>query len=141
MCESLRNLCFHQFFYTLYCHLIGDVLIVAEGSNLTYVLFINDFLLQVDCESDALLAADVSSSGELLAFGDSGGYVHVWGASEHALVNLHSLPTEVSTELKQIIVYMVLVLKVLQVIDLTFAVSGTNYYGCELNIFYRIISN
>ncbi|KAG0613820.1 hypothetical protein M758_6G131500 [Ceratodon purpureus] len=49
---------------------------------------------QVDCESDALLAADVSSSGELLAFGDSGGYVHVWGASEHALVNLHSLPTE-----------------------------------------------
>nr|XP_024386798.1 PAN2-PAN3 deadenylation complex catalytic subunit Pan2-like isoform X3 [Physcomitrium patens] len=49
---------------------------------------------QVDCESDHLLSTDVSSSGELLAFGDSGGYVHVWGASEHDLVNLHSLPTE-----------------------------------------------
>lgn len=87
-----------------------------------------------------MLAADVSSSGELLAFGDSGGYVHVWGASEHALVNLHSLPTEVSLELKQINSHMALVPKVLQVVDTTLALSGTNHYGCQLNDLYRIIS-
>lgn len=68
----------------------------------TFIVFNNELLLQVDCESDALLAADVSSSGELLAFGDSGGYVHVWGASEHALVNIQSLPTEVSLELSKL---------------------------------------
>ncbi|KAH9536486.1 hypothetical protein CY35_16G002500 [Sphagnum magellanicum] len=49
---------------------------------------------QVNCDTDALLASDVSSSGELLGFGDSGGYVHVWGTSEHAHANLFSLPTE-----------------------------------------------
>ena len=95
-------------------------------------------LPQVDCESDALSAADVSSSGELLAFGDSGGYVHVWGASEHALVNLHSHPAEVFLILEQIIVYMALVLKILQVVAMTFALSGTNHYGCQLNVFVQV---
>jgi hypothetical protein len=54
------------------------------------------YSMQVNCDTDALLASDVSSSGELLGFGDSGGYVHVWGTSEHAHANLFSLPTEVS---------------------------------------------
>jgi hypothetical protein len=107
--------------------LFGDAFTGLEESNLANTLFISELLLQVDCESDALLAADVSSSGELLAFGDSGGYAHVWGASEHALVNLHSLTTEVSLTLKQVHIYMAFVLKVLEVVDLTFVICGTNH--------------
>ncbi|GBG65163.1 hypothetical protein CBR_g49959 [Chara braunii] len=48
---------------------------------------------QVDCGGDALLACDISSSGELLAFGDAGEYVHLWGSYEGARVNLFSMPT------------------------------------------------
>jgi hypothetical protein len=96
--------------------LFGDAFTGLEESNLANTLFISELLLQVDCESDALLA-----------FGDSGGYAHVWGASEHALVNLHSLTTEVSLTLKQVHIYMAFVLKVLEVVDLTFVICGTNH--------------
>lgn len=37
---------------------------------------------RVDCEGDALLSFDVSSAGDSLAFGDGGGYVHLWANHE-----------------------------------------------------------
>ena len=48
----------------------------------------------MDCEGDALLCCQVSSSGALLAFGDSGGFVHLWGGSEAWDPNLPSIPLE-----------------------------------------------
>ena len=51
-------------------------------------------MCQVDCEGDALLSADISSSGESLAFGDGGGFVHLWSAQAAPRVNLFSGPTE-----------------------------------------------
>lgn len=42
---------------------------------------------QVDTEGDALTAAAISSSGECLAFGGSGGYVHLWAHSHDPAVN------------------------------------------------------
>eukprot|EP00897_Mesotaenium_endlicherianum_P000236 jgi/Mesen1/10212/ME000077S09547 len=47
---------------------------------------------QLDCQGDALLTCDMAPSGELVAFGDTGGYVHLWGASEDARVALHFPP-------------------------------------------------
>lgn len=41
-----------------------------------------------------LTSVDFSSSGECLAFGGSGGYVHVWGYSQEPRVNLRSSPLE-----------------------------------------------
>jgi hypothetical protein len=41
---------------------------------------------RVDCEGDALLSFDVSSAGDSLAFGDGGGYVHLWANQEDAPV-------------------------------------------------------
>jgi len=41
---------------------------------------------RVDCEGDALLSFDVSSAGDSLAFGDGGGYVHLWVNHEGAPV-------------------------------------------------------
>eukprot|EP00850_Spirogloea_muscicola_P011319 SM000070S21285 [mRNA] locus=s70:22412:31223:- [translate_table: standard] len=66
------------------------VLTDVQGSGLSFHQY------QVDCEGDALLAADISSSGQLVAFGDAGGYVHLWGASALGRVNLFSQPIEVA---------------------------------------------
>eukprot|EP00271_Cylindrocystis_brebissonii_P019200 TRINITY_DN5748_c0_g1_i5.p1 TRINITY_DN5748_c0_g1~~TRINITY_DN5748_c0_g1_i5.p1 ORF type:complete len:602 (-),score=103.63 TRINITY_DN5748_c0_g1_i5:18-1823(-) len=49
---------------------------------------------RVDCSGDALLTCDVSSSGEFLAFGDSGGFAHLWAANDSAAVNLVSQPLD-----------------------------------------------
>jgi hypothetical protein len=44
-------------------------------------------MYQVDTEGDALVCAAISSTGECLAFGGSGGYVHLWATSAEPSVN------------------------------------------------------
>ncbi|KAL4859552.1 PAN2-PAN3 deadenylation complex catalytic subunit pan2 [Chlorella vulgaris] len=44
-------------------------------------------LYQVETEGDILVSAAISSSGECLAFGGSGGYVHLWAPSADPSVN------------------------------------------------------
>ncbi|KAL4430743.1 hypothetical protein ABPG75_005999 [Micractinium tetrahymenae] len=44
-------------------------------------------MYQVETEGDLLTAAAISSSGECLAFGGSGGYVHLWAHSHDPAVN------------------------------------------------------
>jgi hypothetical protein len=41
---------------------------------------------RVDCEGDQALCFDVSSTGDSLAFGDGGGYVHLWASHEDVMV-------------------------------------------------------
>ena len=50
--------------------------------------------MQVETEGDALTTVDFSSSGECLAFGGSGGFVHLWGYNQTPRVNLRSVPVE-----------------------------------------------
>eukprot|EP00232_Nephroselmis_pyriformis_P020844 CAMPEP_0182864542 /NCGR_PEP_ID=MMETSP0034_2-20130328/7223_1 /TAXON_ID=156128 /ORGANISM="Nephroselmis pyriformis, Strain CCMP717" /LENGTH=596 /DNA_ID=CAMNT_0024996801 /DNA_START=83 /DNA_END=1869 /DNA_ORIENTATION=- len=51
---------------------------------------------RVDCEGDVLACCDQGAAGEALAFGDTGGYVHLWSAVEAPKVNLYSIPTELA---------------------------------------------
>jgi hypothetical protein len=44
-------------------------------------------MYQVETEGDILVSAAISSSGECLAFGGSGGYVHLWAPSADPSVN------------------------------------------------------
>jgi len=48
---------------------------------------------QVDTNGDPLLAFDVSSTGEIMALGDAGGYVHQWADRSHSyfIPSLHFL--------------------------------------------------
>ena len=45
------------------------------------------FWVQAETEGDALLSCSVSPSGECLAFGGSGGYVHLWASHGQPSVN------------------------------------------------------
>eukprot|EP00899_Mesostigma_viride_P021198 jgi/Mesvir1/2907/Mv13978-RA.1 len=49
---------------------------------------------QVDCEGDAMLCCDVSSSGESIGFADEGGFFHLWAATNEPRANLISVPSE-----------------------------------------------
>ena len=51
--------------------------------------------MKVDTEGDMLTSVDFSSSGECLAFGGSGGFVHLWGFSSEPRANLRSNPIEI----------------------------------------------
>lgn len=44
-------------------------------------------MYQVNTEGDMLVSAAISSSGECLAFGGTGGYVHLWAHSHEPSVN------------------------------------------------------
>ena len=41
----------------------------------------------MDAEGDALLSCAISTSGECMAFGGSGGYAHLWAGSAEPAVN------------------------------------------------------
>jgi hypothetical protein len=43
------------------------------------------------------MAASMSSSGEMTAFGTAGGYLHLWASSETPRVNHYSRPTAFAT--------------------------------------------
>ena len=43
---------------------------------------------------DALLAADMSATGEVVAFGSAGGLVHTWAFAAPARVNAYARPPE-----------------------------------------------
>ena len=49
---------------------------------------------QIESDGDFVSSFDVSSSGEVLAFGDSGGFVHRWVDRQPFTVNQSSQPTE-----------------------------------------------
>ena len=51
--------------------------------------------MKVDTEGDLLTSVDFSSSGECLAFGGSGGFVHLWGFNSEPRANLRSSPIEI----------------------------------------------
>ena len=51
--------------------------------------------MQVDTEGDLLTSVDFSSSGECLAFGGSGGFVHLWCYNQGPRVNLRSAPLDI----------------------------------------------
>ncbi len=46
--------------------------------------------MQVDLAGDSMVAASMASTGEGLAFGGSGGYVHLWALSHQPSVNAYS---------------------------------------------------
>lgn len=50
---------------------------------------------QVETEGDLLTSVDISSSGECLAFGGSGGFIHLWGFSSEPRTNLRSSELEI----------------------------------------------
>lgn len=56
-------------------------------------------LPQVDMEGDLLTAVDFASSGECLAFGGSGGFVHLWGYNQEPRVNLRTNPVKIPSRL------------------------------------------
>ena len=49
---------------------------------------------QVETGADALLAADVSPTGELVAFGSAAGMVHTWAFAPQARVNAYARAPE-----------------------------------------------
>ncbi|KAK9820479.1 hypothetical protein WJX72_010776 [[Myrmecia] bisecta] len=49
---------------------------------------------QVEAEGDAIVSAQISPSGEVMGFGGSGGYVHLWSATAEAHVNTFAQPLE-----------------------------------------------
>lgn len=49
---------------------------------------------QVETGADALLAADVSPTGELVAFGSAAGMVHTWAFAQQARVNAYARAPE-----------------------------------------------
>jgi hypothetical protein len=44
-------------------------------------------MYQVETEGDLLVSAAISGSGECIAFGGSGGYVHLWAPSNDPSAN------------------------------------------------------
>ena len=44
-------------------------------------------MYQIDTEGDALVCAAIAPTGECLAFGGSGGYVHLWATSAEPSIN------------------------------------------------------
>jgi PAB-dependent poly(A)-specific ribonuclease subunit 2 len=50
---------------------------------------------QVDTNGDLLLSFDISSTGEVMTFGDGGGYTHQWADREDINVNTFSHPTTI----------------------------------------------
>jgi len=54
-------------------------------------------LLQIETEGDAITACAFSSSGEMMAFGGSGGYAHLWATSATPRVNMASQPLDFPT--------------------------------------------
>lgn len=53
--------------------------------------------LQIETEGDAVTACAFSSSGEMMAFGGSGGYAHLWATSATPRVNMVSRPLDFPT--------------------------------------------
>ncbi|XP_076249943.1 PAN2-PAN3 deadenylation complex catalytic subunit PAN2 isoform X1 [Rhynchophorus ferrugineus] len=51
-------------------------------------------LMQVECPGSMTLAFDISSSAQAVAFGDSGGQLHLFATSEDPIFNNYSRPTE-----------------------------------------------
>lgn len=58
-------------------HLLSLFATAAAGGN----------MYQIETEGDMLVSAALSSSGECLAFGGSGGYLHLWAPSADPAVN------------------------------------------------------
>ena len=54
--------------------------------------------MQVETGGDALTCAALSSSGEALALGGSGGFIHLWTDQAEPRVNRHSEVLEVKEE-------------------------------------------
>ncbi|KAL0035726.1 hypothetical protein WJX77_000104 [Trebouxia sp. C0004] len=52
---------------------------------------------QIETEGDAITACAFSSSGEMMAFGGSGGYTHLWATSATPRVNMASQPLDFPT--------------------------------------------
>lgn len=52
---------------------------------------------QIETEGDAITACAFSSSGEMMAFGGSGGYAHLWATSATPRVNMASQPLDFPT--------------------------------------------
>lgn len=53
--------------------------------------------IQIETEGDAVTACAFSSSGEMMAFGGSGGYAHLWATSATPRVNMVSRPLDFPT--------------------------------------------
>lgn len=51
-------------------------------------------LLQVDCPAAMILSFDVSLTNQAMAFGDSGGQIHLFSTTEEPIFNTYSRPTE-----------------------------------------------
>lgn len=54
----------------------------------------SDMYFQIDMGEDLLTSFDISSTGEAMVFGDSGGYVHVWADRTDLRVNMYSTAPE-----------------------------------------------
>eukprot|EP00775_Hariotina_reticulata_P003367 gene3367-3642_t len=49
---------------------------------------------QVDTGGDSLRCCSISASGDAVAFGGSGGYVHLWSSSPHPRISSHTRPLQ-----------------------------------------------
>ena len=58
-------------------------------------------MLQIETEGDAVTACAFSSSGEMMAFGGSGGYTHLWATTATPRVNMGSQPLDFPTPAAQ----------------------------------------
>ncbi|KAK9843491.1 hypothetical protein WJX81_005692 [Elliptochloris bilobata] len=65
------------------------VFVLADASGASY-----NRTYQVETGADALLAADVSASGEVIAFGSAGGMVHTWAFAQAPRVNAYARPPD-----------------------------------------------
>lgn len=52
-------------------------------------------IYQVACRGDAIMSLDFANSGEVIAFTDSGGYVHQWADRDEIRVNPYSRQTDI----------------------------------------------
>jgi hypothetical protein len=50
--------------------------------------------VQIDTHGERIDTFDISSNGEVLVFGDSGGFMHLWSSSEDFIINNYSKQTE-----------------------------------------------
>ena len=73
----------------------------TSGTLATSVASPPPFLHSIDLPPGAAISAfDVSSSSQSLSFGDTSGFVYLFGASSDVLFNLNSQPTEFADEVR-----------------------------------------
>ncbi len=94
LCEAQGDLTNVQMYHVCFCYCIILVLLPLYSRIYFFLLWAATFE-KIDCGGDLCTSFDISSTGEVLVFGDSGGYVHQWVDREDFQINQYSIPTQV----------------------------------------------